>query len=423
MTGESVRGESAVTDDVIESSVKLSELDKATSDACTRSGTFILLLAVLLLLLAAFWTKREKTEALASYVNGRNNLALYVDILENDEIWQRYKGVHPDADSMPLAQLLNERAVISKSSSTISSNAPKPDSASSAKPEDSKSNRHVPNPPQNLTATFAASLELYEVPHIVEFLGDLNNGGVLSRARQVSNFFDYSIVKWVNRRGVFMYANAVTGVCTTSVLEVPERADRSPYFVPRIDSQAMLNCLTLRDVRELAKFEAPVMSNPIQLGERIAPEVDLTPGSLPRDPLMASIVTQVLLLFVLGYFAGFAGEAASLDAFPAKGTLFGAFHRTRWALLIFGLALWTPTISAIAMTIASGKWGLVPCLFPIVFITFAIQRTLNRKSYFALLSEYITRVASRVKIFSAIINKTRTLEGELVDRQKIDRVI
>jgi hypothetical protein len=139
-----------------------------------------------------------------------------------------------------------------------------------------------------------------------------------------------------------MYANALTGVCQTSVLEVPRSSSKSAHYTPQLDTKAMYDCLTLHNVRDLAGFELPTFTNPSSMGRRAAQDVDLSPGSLPRDPYMATIVDQILLFLVLAYFTVFAHEATALEGFPAAGTLFGAFSISRWARIVFFLALWKP---------------------------------------------------------------------------------
>jgi hypothetical protein len=51
-------------------------IDEAASNACTRSGAFVLLLSVVLWLLIPFWLDKPNEIALGRYLTYRFNLAL-----------------------------------------------------------------------------------------------------------------------------------------------------------------------------------------------------------------------------------------------------------------------------------------------------------------------------------------------------------
>jgi hypothetical protein len=87
-------------------SLKFDEVNKIASEACTRAGAFALLVSVLLFVLCASLQDRKADEALAGYVASRLNLAMFVEELQKNQIWQNYAASHPDADQKPLAQLV-----------------------------------------------------------------------------------------------------------------------------------------------------------------------------------------------------------------------------------------------------------------------------------------------------------------------------
>jgi hypothetical protein len=186
-----------------------------------------------------------------------------------------------------------------------------------------------------------------------------------------------------------MYDNVLTGICTASELEIPRRFFRSGQYVSRLNDEALMNCVTLRDLRELAQFELPQMSSPTQLGTRIARDVDLSPGSLPKDPYAASFVAEALLFFALVYFSAFAREAVSTESFPSRGTLFGAFSKTRWMLIVFLLALWTPFLACCAVAFTSEKILLGLEVIPVLSVTLWAQQTLGGKSFFGSISPFV----------------------------------
>jgi hypothetical protein len=47
------------------------------------------------------------------------------------------------------------------------------------------------------------------------------------------------------------------------------------------------------------------------------------------------------------YLGAFAREAVKSPNFPAPGTLFGAFRRSPWTLVVFFVALWTPLTTSL----------------------------------------------------------------------------
>lgn len=375
------------------SSTEPKKVDTLASDACTRSGAFALLLSVVLFALIPYWMQQPTDIALGHYIENRLNLSMYVDALDDNPLWQKYKASQPAAESMSIAQLLDARVVISSVSAGTQQVQPTENMASSHghRPAAQGHGRNaprppgwIPAPPTGLTATVFSDIR--EIRPIADFLTKLNDSDVLTKSRGYSNFFNFSIGRWAQKRNDLVYANVLLHNCTTRVLELPHKGHRSPDFVPALDGEALERCLTLRDVRGLAQFELPTFSEPAQIGGSIRRGIDVSPGTLPRDLNVASIIAQVLLFFVIVYFGAYARGAVSSSAFPAQGTLFGSYCRSRWTLLVFLLALWTPLIASLGVAVASRKWTQ---LVFAVFVFCAVLSThlvLQRKSYFAALS-------------------------------------
>ncbi len=365
-------------------SLKLDEVNKVASEACTRAGAFALLVSVLLFVLCVSLQDRKADEALAGYVAGRLNLAMFIEELQKNQIWQNYAASHPDADQKPLAQLV--RATVEMTLTSPNTGLQKPDETPSRSIErhPPNSSKNVPAPPINLSVTTEPLhiRDLGEMSQIVQFWRDLNDSDLLIRSGETSNYFAFSIAKWANRRNRILYSNSLELLCTVSEIEVPRKSFKSARYIPQLNDDALMNCITLRNLTELAQYEMPQMSSPSQLGTRIGRDVDLSPGSLPKDPYAASLVAEGLLFFVLVYFSAFAREAASAESFPARGTLFGAFSRTRWMLAVFLVALWTPFLACCSVAFISGKMLLGLAVIPILFATFSAHRTLEGKSYF-----------------------------------------
>jgi hypothetical protein len=169
-----------------------------------------------------------------------------------------------------------------------------------------------------------------------------------------------------------------------------------------------MNCIRARDLPELAQYELPQMSNPFQLGNRVGRDVDVSPGSFPKDPYAASVVAEVLLFFVLVYFSAFTREAVSAEAFPKEGTLFGAFSTTRWMLTVFGLAIWTPFLACCAVAFTSRKPLLGLGTVLVLFATVTVQRSLARKSFF--------KSVNPSSFFGAQYSRLRKLKRRVVAR-------
>ena len=70
--------------------------DTAASDACTRSGAFILLLSVVLFLLIPTWKHRQKEIAFAHYASYRLSLELSLGALNDDPTWKTFRDSNRD---------------------------------------------------------------------------------------------------------------------------------------------------------------------------------------------------------------------------------------------------------------------------------------------------------------------------------------
>jgi hypothetical protein len=329
---------------------------------------------------------------------------MYVDGLDDDPIWQKYRASQSNAESMSIAELLDASVELSSSSSAAPQVQTREEMASRRghPPTVQQHDRNAPEPPglvlappTNVTAGVFGSLET--IHSIAGFLINLNDSDVLTRSREYSNYFSFSITRWLLKRNRLLYANVFSHNCTITALELPHQRQQSPDFVPALNRGVLLRCLTLRDVKELAQFELPTLPAPTQIGEHVGREIDVSPGTLPRDVDTASIVAVGLLFFVVVYFRAYANEAVSSPLFPAQATLFGAYSRSPWTLLIFFIALWIPLIACVCVAVASRKWTLVMSA-PFVFgAVFSAHLVLRRKSYFAPLSQRLLMSARILK--------------------------
>jgi hypothetical protein len=386
--------------------------DKAASDACTRSGAFALLLVALLLLLIPYWIERRYDLALAKYIATRQNLALEVATLDMDPVWLKYKAAQPAAESTSIADLLRAQVEVGPTRVQATSAVPKT-AATKGAPQESRKHPlgpRQPEPPSNLSFTvISPPTKLNWVPAIAGFLRDLNDSEMLTQSRKVSHFYDFTVIKWLQMRNILVYENSQADQpCNTpgKELEVPHAPTTNPYFVPSLYEDDLLQCLTISDVRRLAQFELPAIANPTEDVWPTSREIELSPGALPRNPYLASLAVNALLLFVLIYFGSFVREAASSPDFPVPGTLFSAFAKSRLSVLALSIALLSPAIASIAVAVVARMWTLGFCSAGVTLAVLFASFPLARKSYFMDLSPR---------------RLVRSLKGKLADEAKAAR--
>jgi hypothetical protein len=366
-----------------------SKVDTAASEACVRSGTFALLISVALLLLIPSWREQQNYDALRRYVTDRLALAGQVDRLGNDPFWGKYKASNAEAESISIADLLGATVVVS-STKAMSVRVPEisPPPRHRAKKAISAT-QPAPGAPTGLSAVATASVGLVEIKPIADTLGRLNDSDVLTRTRSVSNFFNVSLFRWLDTRNMWAYQNQILNKCFTGNLEVPNQVKTSDVFVPAIENEGLLKCLTLQNVRDLAKLELPTFQNP-QLGDHLGPQVDVQPGTfLPHNLYWASVLAEVLLFVMMVHFSAFVLEAVSSLNFPAPGTIFSAFGRSGGTLFVFGFAICVPPITSSLIlwaSWASGSVGtralLLLCMIAIYLPFVSILIALFRDHYF-----------------------------------------
>jgi hypothetical protein len=348
-------------------------IEDIASGTCTRAGAFALLLTIALSSLIPLWWRRPYERALGKYIAARVNLALSLEELRDDPYWQLYEKEHNNAVSTSISQLQDAQVQLISTSSVATSGG------RSARTGVSHS---LPSPPTMLTATVTVPIE--EMPLIAASLRNLNDSGTLTGSRRASNFFSFSILRWVEKRNYLAYQNLAGGKCHMNG-DLFERKPwlTSAYYVPSLRPDVLLTCVTLEDVRKLSELEYPIISDNIDIGGHIAKEVSLSPGSFPhQDLLVASLSGQIFLAFVIMYFRAYTAESISSPAFPSPGTLFGAFSKSASSSITFLLALWAPVVVSLAIALVSLEELLFACTFLVVFAVGSTHRLLNSKSFF-----------------------------------------
>jgi hypothetical protein len=353
------------------------KFDAAVSDACSRSGAFALLLSLALLSVIPYWWERQDNIALGRYVTSRLTLGTAIDLFDEDVYWQEYKSSNENAESKPISELAQARVEVG--TAEASKPAPRPKAGKRQKiTQRSTAPPSAPAPPTGLRASVTATID--EMRQIADSLSTLDDSDVLTRSRAVSVFYNVGIYRWVWKRNTLLNRNIYGHHCEPKATQTQESTHPETY-VPAVGRDILLECLTLQDVRELADFELPRIPDTTRFGVRGEKEVDVSPGSFPRDLYLASLFVQVVVLFVIIYFNAFAREAVSSSSFPARGTLFGAFSRSRWTLAVFALILWVPFLASAAVATLSREWPLAICAALIGCVVVSTNLLLQRRKY------------------------------------------
>jgi len=153
-----------------------------------------------------------------------------------------------------------------------------------------------------------------------------------------------SVYMWaVLRHRLFRQNGGVPGVASN-------REKISENHMASYSREESLQYLTLENVRELAIYESPNISEiatPLRGEEKLFP---LSPTAPPLTLISASIFVELVIPFSLAYFWFFQHEARRSDTFLAPGTLFGVLNRTKVSRIISYILIFTPCLSVLLLT-------------------------------------------------------------------------
>ncbi len=326
------------------------DLDAVTSQACTRAGAFALLISLALVSLSPNWIRQQNLIALGNYVTLRAELNITVEHLGQNPYWKIHLSKVPNAESQPLKQLLEVAIEMVGVGRSIKLDAGASSGATS-------------------TAGIAPRLEapknmrlmtnIVEIFDIVEILKNLNDSSLLTRGRNASSLADYSIYRWALKRNSMIQGNQTATPWLMEKFSPPalKRSQQLPEgYVPSVPSEDLINYLTVNDVRELAKSMPPIFDDGIRVADVREAPVEVSPGALPKNLFWATLSAQLLLAFVIAYFAFFMREATSSAGFPAPGTLFGVFSRSYGAQFVFVAAIAAPLLASVVVAVVSEEW-------------------------------------------------------------------
>jgi hypothetical protein len=342
-----------------------SKVEQAASDACTRSGLFALALSLTLGATVPIWSEQRDVLVLGQYIVDRLELQLTLDELEADATWQKKLAADQSLRDLPIVALAEKERtgglwreanadantisltlrleIVNATPSTgpqekATQEAPQvtlPEQGAQAAPEGGA-------PPARLLPPTDLKIEFPPIYFrtLESLLKRLDDNAVLEQARRAHGAYDLMIYRWQRKSGALREAQSRTiGI--------------------RSGDAAGLAGLTLDRVRELGAFEYPKLDMSAKIDPGRGKQVDLTIGGLPRNLVSAAIAIEVMLVFVVAYFAAFLKEAISSRQFPAQGTLFAALSRSRVTAGISALALFAPAVAAVPTAAESRQPVLV----------------------------------------------------------------
>jgi hypothetical protein len=387
-------------------------VDEATSSACTKSGALAMLISVALLCLIPYWQHRPAEIALARYVTSRVLLDMNLDQLDQNPAWQYYRESHGDAEVISISHLPerfpypppqwkpqsndpgapqtsrlrapdagqveagHQRSDSALSVALIVTKLQVPHKIAWQLPPTNSPNR--PAAPTNGTATAIGPLpELEEIKALTK---QINESKQLLNAGHYSNYYSVSIARWIQKERMLVWNDQLQQRCSTKSIDLPAK-EGSPS---EPDPDVLFDCLSIRDWRELAKYEMPSTGSAEQnqIGDGIGKAVDIGVGALPHRGDLASFVAAAMLIVTLLYFGAFLREAVHSVHFPATATLFSAFSRTPSANLAMFLALCFPFLSSAILAVVSKSWLLYVEDVLIGLVTIWTLVGFQQKSYF-----------------------------------------
>jgi tetratricopeptide (TPR) repeat protein len=329
-------------------------LDDRCSAACTRAGTFALLLSAIAIALLNPIATANVRYALLSYISHRLALKESVDQIHTNSCWQTLNDQRREPDqteNLTISELLKyeckEESVPSnnqlprKISIRATESIPKSQSYLAWDPPEPQTKKPEKlNPPRNLR--FVETYPLPNLDVIVITLAQLEDVNLLNTARQYSPKFNGLIYRWQMAR----HQADVKNLSTEGQSPIkPMVTDTRSITL----SQTVLK-MSLADLKRLADLHLPDANSfeDIRGGE---PRLQ-TPAIPFQIQLEAgSILLELGILLAVMYFWLFYREAHTSTSFPAAGTLFGAFCRTSTSNIIFRLLILVPASASVILSV------------------------------------------------------------------------
>ena len=375
------------------------------SQACTRAGLIALILSMVALTLLQPLKRERWVEALGKYINHRIQLKEGLEELENDDCWKVFKANEngKTAVSFPILKFRNIFCSYAgtKTKFEIVDNPPSLLDPYGGilrfNPGKRKSlGEKGPPPPENLRIL----TPLTAGRKIITAITVLDDNKVLRLARGASNEVNFSIYRWEELRWVLLRKKGTPliagnnlgitidrdvpsdkGVSTTGIT-----SDKDVPSDKRTDS--FLKDWTLEDLRQLSRFEFLGLEEFTTLTRGLVLNFKWIPLSLlPSSMLMA---IQIGLLFCVVYFWLFQNEAKHAENFPAPGTIFCAFSRSRISRILFLTFVALPSISTGIIAANAEKEIILTWILFVIILIFSLliaSGSLNQKPTSLLLNK------------------------------------
>lgn len=335
----------------------MSDVESRCSVACTRSGFFALIFALLGLWLLTPMNSQVKFNALAKYILARDTLKTHLEQIEKDPCWNLMVREAKKPEMLVLSQLLSYPCEMDQ---RFSSTTPAPPNAQPTAPADAvqSTSDSPPGKPRGLTLTVKYKYTLGEYYPIQEGLEGLNNPDLIRLAKDAHFDDAMQIYRWEMRRFQMSRAGRLQ---------------------------------TTEEIKELASHEFPnfektmaTLQGNLFLATPWAP-IKLTPDR-------AATLIELWIFLSVTYFWLFYLEARQSTSFPSPGTLFSVLLKREPSGLLFPLLLAIPAISAVLIAYSSvtlqleayavhlgpdaGTWGgepLINSVLAVLVVVFCIS--------------------------------------------------
>lgn len=373
----------------------VSDVDQKCAEACTRSGITILILALISITLMVPLEKGKNLEQLSRYLLLRDNLSDSIEELELNQCWISIKNSEygEAAENEWTIATLNYYRCTSPPSKVTGK--PKPGTADT-EPESPAGNfveRSVRNLPADLLIQTKKQLDQITSHHevgsgfrnfversvvlvppsaptdihlefglqsafdIADTLNKLVDRDLIEGARKSNYTYDRLVYRWIvyanqlsrDNQGIYLASNGLL-VPYNPVAYLKSKRE----FIPPSDEDYLWKTLPLRDVKLLSKYKAPDAKDVIALLSDVS-KVNLPIANQQFTLLKTAIALQLLMLVCMGYFWLFQQEARVAASYPARGTIFGAFSRTRTTRILYILLVSFAPLSSIALSISAWK--------------------------------------------------------------------
>jgi hypothetical protein len=337
-----------------------SKLDVRCSNSCTRAGLAVLLFSTLAFAMLGPLETAKQLEALGKYFTLRIELKDALDLLDGELCWKDLVDAEGDrVSNWTLAKLMEIECPSAPLSKKETHDPPEPQSHrqenSGTQPRtDKKQDKSAPAPPRMLRIVST----LWEFEQIANALAELGNDETMSLARSYSYRFDRSIYRWEMLRHRILSrireAQPVSGP--------PSKSSVKP---PNASREEEIKYLTFEDIRRLASYEQPELSE-IEPHFKELSRFNLPSFGIPLGLITATKIVESGLLFLLAYFWLFQREAKLSKNYPATGTLFGVFRRTFISRNMFKVFMTLPSVAAVLLGIKSigyTYWNIVLAIF------------------------------------------------------------